>query len=53
MLNNFKLGVTNLAAISLDTGYVTAPTVPHMLVNAFKSVLAVSLESGYKLEALE
>lgn len=42
-----------MAALSLATGLVTAPAVPHMLVNSFKNLLAVALETDYKLEALE
>jgi large subunit ribosomal protein LP0 len=42
-----------MAALSLELGLVTKASVPHLLVNAFKNVLAVSLESGYKIDALE
>lgn len=53
LLASFGAGVKNIAALSLATGIVTAPAVPHMLVNSFKNLLAVALESEYKLDALE
>jgi large subunit ribosomal protein LP0 len=53
LVESFKTGCTNMAALSLETGYITAPAAPHILVNAFKNLLAVACESGYKLKALE
>jgi len=37
----------------LELGYVTSAAVPHMIINAFKNLAAISLETGYKLDALE
>jgi hypothetical protein len=37
----------------LELGYVTAPAVPHMIMNAFKNLAAVAIETGYKMDALE
>jgi len=53
LVKAFQAGCQNLTAISMETGLLTAPAVPQFLVKAFKNVLAVSMESGYKLDALE
>jgi large subunit ribosomal protein LP0 len=53
ILENFGQGVLNIAAISLETGYLTAPSVPHLIQNAFKNLAAIGLESGYKFKEIE
>lgn len=53
LLKTFQQGVSNLTGLSLETGLITAVAVPHLLVNSFKNLLAVAVESGYKLDALE
>jgi large subunit ribosomal protein LP0 len=53
LLESFQRGVKNLTALSLETGIVTATSVPHIIVNAFKNLAAISVETGYKLAALE
>jgi len=42
-----------LTAVSLETGYIIPAAVPHMVVNAFKNLAAVAMETGYKMDALE
>ena len=39
--------------MSLESGIVTAPAVPHIIVNAFKNLASISVETGYKLAALD
>jgi len=53
ILQNFGQGVLNIAAISLESGYLTAPAVPHVIQNAFKNLAAIGLESGYKFKEIE
>lgn len=53
MITKFQEGVSALTALSLELGYVTPMAVPHMLMNAFKNVAAIALETDYKLAALE
>jgi len=36
-----------MAAISLATGYITKPAIPHLLANAFKNLAAVTFDSDY------
>jgi len=53
ILENFGQGVLNIAAISLESGYLTAPAVPHVIQNAFKNLAAIGLESGYKFKEID
>jgi len=53
LLSGFNSGVNNIVALSLELGIPTAPAVPHMLINAFKNLAAISLETGYTLDVLE
>lgn len=50
ILSNFSSGLKNLAAISLESGYVTDVAVPHLVANAFKNLAAIGLETGYKFK---
>jgi len=40
--NKFKKAVANMASISLASGYLTKPAIPHLLANAFKNLAAVT-----------
>lgn len=42
-----------MTALSLESGYIVPMAVPHMIINAFKNVCGIALETDYKLEALE
>jgi hypothetical protein len=39
-----------MASISLASGYVTKPAVPHILVNAFKNLASVTFDSDYSFK---
>lgn len=45
--NKFNSAIANLASISLASGYIVKPAVPHMLANAFKNLAAVTFDSDY------
>lgn len=47
IIEKFQKTISNMASISLATGYITKPAVPHMLVNAFKNLAAVTFDSDY------
>jgi len=48
VLDRFARGVTRIAALSLKIGYPTLASVPHTIVNAYKSVLGVAVKlEGY------
>jgi large subunit ribosomal protein LP0 len=53
LLSKFKNGVSNITALSLETGIVTECAVPHLIMNAFKNLAAISLESGYEIDELK
>lgn len=50
ILNRFKSSIANMASISLASGYITKPAVPHMLVNAFKNLAATTFDSEYSFK---
>lgn len=43
--NKFKKAVANMASISLASGYLTKPAIPHLLANAFKNLAAVTFST--------
>jgi len=52
-IENLKKGISNMAAISLGLGIPTAASVPHLLINGFKNLLSVGLETEYSFEAAD
>ena len=49
----FAKGAANLTAISLATGYTVSSATPHLVINAFKNLAAISFGSGYSFPAAE
>jgi len=47
MLAKFWLGVNLVAALSLAVGYPTLASIPHSFANAFKQLVAISVETDY------
>ena len=47
ILDAFSVGVNNLTNLSLGSGYIIPSAAPHLLVNAFKNLFAISLEAEY------
>lgn len=47
ILSRFRTSIGNLASISLASGYITKPAVPHMIINAFKNLASVTFDSEY------
>uniref|UniRef100_A0A3B4VMB5 Large ribosomal subunit protein uL10 n=2 Tax=Seriola TaxID=8160 RepID=A0A3B4VMB5_SERDU len=41
------LGVRNIASVCLEIGYPTLASVPHSIINGYKRVLAVAVETDY------
>eukprot|EP00729_Bicosta_minor_P015897 gene15897-9904_t len=50
LLAKFASGASRVAAISLQIGYPTKASVPHLLVNGFKNVIAVALATDITFE---
>jgi len=45
LLSKFQLGLSNVAAATLGMGYCTQASIPHSIINGFKNVLAVAVET--------
>lgn len=46
-------GVRNVASICLQIGYPTIASVPHSIINGYKRVLAVAVETDYTFPLAE
>lgn len=53
VLDAFKLGIKNVASISLTTNYPTLASFPHMLINSYRNVLSVSIATDYTFPRAE
>ena len=47
----FASGVQSVAALSLAIGYPTAASIPHVIANAYKNVLFLSIATDYTIGA--
>jgi large subunit ribosomal protein LP0 len=52
LLKVFSSAVATLASISLAISYPTLPSVMHSVVNSYKKVLAVAIETDYEWEEI-
>ncbi|KAF2498632.1 hypothetical protein BU16DRAFT_558686 [Lophium mytilinum] len=53
LLKAFSSAIATIATISLATGYPTLPSVIHSVVNSYKKVLAVAIETEYGWDEIE
>ncbi|TVY84986.1 60S acidic ribosomal protein P0 [Lachnellula suecica] len=53
LLKSFSSAITTIAAISLATNFPTLPSVMHSVVNSYKKVLAVAVETAYSWPEIE
>jgi len=53
LLSKFTDGLNRVASLSLEIGYPTLAALPHSLANAYKNVLAVSVETDYTFPAAQ
>jgi large subunit ribosomal protein LP0 len=49
-INRFREGIANVAAVSLALGWTTKASFPHVVVNAFKDILSVSVGTNYDFD---
>jgi large subunit ribosomal protein LP0 len=47
VLDLVKAGIANVTAFSLGCGFPVTSSIPHLILNAFNNVLAVSLATDY------
>ena len=52
LLKAFSSAIAAISAISLAVGYPTLPSVMHSVVNSYKKVLAVAIETDYEWEEI-
>ena len=50
ILKRFQSSISNIAAISLGSGYVTKAAIPHIIMNSFKNLAAVTFDSDYSFK---
>lgn len=50
ILKRFRTTISNLASISLASGFIIKPAVPHLLANAFKNLAAVTFDTEYSFK---
>lgn len=53
LLKSFSSAITTIAALSLALNFPTLPSVIHSLVNSYKKVLAVAIETEYSWPEIE
>jgi large subunit ribosomal protein LP0 len=53
LLERFMTGKKTIATISLALNFPTVASVTHSLVNAYKNLIAVALETEYSFEGAE
>jgi len=53
LFGTLSVGISRVAAISLAVSYPTLPAFPHIVVNAFKNLVAICLETGYSFPQAE
>ncbi|RMZ66654.1 60S acidic ribosomal P0 [Pyrenophora seminiperda CCB06] len=52
LLKAFSSAIATIASISLAVGFPTLPSVMHSVVNSYKKVLAVAIETDYEWEEI-
>ncbi len=50
ILKRFQTSISNIASISLASGYVTKAAIPHIIINSFKNLAAVTFDSDYSFK---
>ncbi|GAA5863461.1 hypothetical protein JCM3774_005300 [Rhodotorula dairenensis] len=53
LLGRFMQGIKTIAAVSLAINYPTLASVTHSLVNSYKNILAVAVETDYTFPEVE
>jgi len=53
ILAKFQSGVTNVAALSLQTGYPTLASLPHSIIRGYKNLLAIAVATDFSFKQAE
>ncbi|KAJ2390170.1 ribosomal protein P0 (A0) (L10E) [Coemansia sp. RSA 2559] len=51
LIDRLMEGITSIASISLAIDYLALPAVPHLTINIFKDILAISIATDYTIDA--
>jgi len=49
----FQKTIGNMAALSIASGFIVKPAIPHLLINSFKNLAAVTFDSDYSFKQAE
>jgi len=52
LFKSISVGITQVASLSLGLSYPTLPAFKHVVVNGFRNLVAVCLETNYNFEAM-
>lgn len=50
LLKQVSSAVSQIAAVSLELNYPTLASIPHSIINGYKNVLAVAVETEYSFD---
>jgi large subunit ribosomal protein LP0 len=53
ILNKFRTAINNIAAVSLASGYVTKPAIPHIIGNAFRNLASITFTTDVSFKQAE
>jgi len=53
LVSSFLTGVSNIAAVSMQIKYPTLASLPHIVANGYKNVLAAAITTKYSFPALD
>ncbi|RKO88018.1 ribosomal protein L10-domain-containing protein [Blyttiomyces helicus] len=53
LIGHLLTGITTIASISLAINYPTVAAIPHILINGYKNLIAIGLETEYSFEAVD
>jgi len=53
LFQSIAIGINQVAAFSLGLSYPTLPAFKHVVINGFKNLVAVCLETGYSFKEME
>lgn len=53
LLKTFSSAITTIASISLAINYPSLPSVIHSIVNSYKNVISVAIETDYSWESID
>ncbi|KAJ2491830.1 ribosomal protein P0 (A0) (L10E) [Coemansia sp. RSA 2049] len=51
LVDRLMEGIASIASISLAIDYLALPAVPHLTINVFKEILAISIATDYTIDA--